>query len=289
MLVILGFAMILTFMVLIMTKRLTPMVALIIVPTVFGLFAGAGLGLGDMVIEAIGVLASDRRPVDVRDHVLRDHDRRRALRPARPVHRPCARQRPGEDRRRHGSPRRGGVTRRRRLDDLHRDDRRHAADLPAARHEPGRPHLRRRARERHAQHRPVGRPDRPRRLGPGVSPTESSSRCCRRSPPAWSSSSSSPGSWGSGSASASRRVDLLWADGLASGGARRAPAFGFRTRRSPAHRRMSTTFSTSRPWGRLATLVRPDDTAMADTTLDPERDTLRPRSSGSTSCSRSRS
>ncbi|HXH34842.1 MAG TPA: CitMHS family transporter [Plantibacter sp.] len=57
MLVILGFAMILTFMVLIMTKRLTPMVALIIVPTVFGLFAGAGLGLGDMVIEAIGSLA----------------------------------------------------------------------------------------------------------------------------------------------------------------------------------------------------------------------------------------
>ncbi|MGG7465683.1 CitMHS family transporter [Plantibacter sp. YIM 135347] len=49
--------MILTFMVLIMTKRLTPMVALIIVPTIFGLFAGAGLGLGDMVLEAIGNLA----------------------------------------------------------------------------------------------------------------------------------------------------------------------------------------------------------------------------------------
>ncbi|MFE1645011.1 CitMHS family transporter [Microbacterium sp. P01] len=49
--------MILTFMVLIMTKRLTPMVALIIVPTIFGLFAGAGLGLGDMVMEAIGSLA----------------------------------------------------------------------------------------------------------------------------------------------------------------------------------------------------------------------------------------
>lgn len=57
MLVVLGFAMILTFMVLIMTKRLTPMVALILVPTIFGLFAGAGLGLGDMVIEAIGNLA----------------------------------------------------------------------------------------------------------------------------------------------------------------------------------------------------------------------------------------
>ena len=44
-LVVLGFAMVLVFMTLIMTKRLTPMVALILVPTVFGLFAGAGLGL----------------------------------------------------------------------------------------------------------------------------------------------------------------------------------------------------------------------------------------------------
>jgi len=56
-LVILGFTMILTFMVLIMTRRLTPMVALILVPTIFGLFAGAGLGLGDMIIESIGDLA----------------------------------------------------------------------------------------------------------------------------------------------------------------------------------------------------------------------------------------
>ena len=57
MLVILGFTMILTFMVLIMTRRLTPMVALILVPTIFGLFAGAGMGLGDMIIESIGDLA----------------------------------------------------------------------------------------------------------------------------------------------------------------------------------------------------------------------------------------
>ncbi|RIJ57853.1 citrate:proton symporter, partial [Clavibacter lycopersici] len=56
-LVFLGFAMVLTFMALIMTKRLTPMVALILVPTIFGLFAGAGLGIGDMVIEALGDLA----------------------------------------------------------------------------------------------------------------------------------------------------------------------------------------------------------------------------------------
>lgn len=57
MLVVLGFAMILAFMALIMTKRLTPMVALILVPTVFGLFAGAGLGLGDMIVEALKSLA----------------------------------------------------------------------------------------------------------------------------------------------------------------------------------------------------------------------------------------
>ncbi len=56
-LVALGFAMVLTFMALIMTRRLTPMVALILVPTIFGLFAGAGLGLGDMVIDAIGSMA----------------------------------------------------------------------------------------------------------------------------------------------------------------------------------------------------------------------------------------
>ncbi|RCV48476.1 CitMHS family transporter [Marinitenerispora sediminis] len=57
MLVALGFLMIGTFMFLIMTKKLTPVAALIIVPTVFGLIAGAGLGLGDMVMEAITDLA----------------------------------------------------------------------------------------------------------------------------------------------------------------------------------------------------------------------------------------
>ncbi|MCS5720684.1 SLC13 family permease [Herbiconiux sp. CPCC 203407] len=49
--------MVATFMVLIMTKRMTPVLALIIVPTIFGLFAGAGLGIGDMAMEAIGGLA----------------------------------------------------------------------------------------------------------------------------------------------------------------------------------------------------------------------------------------
>lgn len=58
MLVLLGFAMIAVFMVLIMTKKLTPVLALIIVPTVFGLFAGAGLGLGDMVLDSMKSMTS---------------------------------------------------------------------------------------------------------------------------------------------------------------------------------------------------------------------------------------
>jgi CitMHS family citrate-Mg2+:H+ or citrate-Ca2+:H+ symporter len=57
-LVILGFAMIAVFMVLIMTKKLTPVLALIIVPTVFGLFAGAGLGIGDMVMDSMKAMTS---------------------------------------------------------------------------------------------------------------------------------------------------------------------------------------------------------------------------------------
>ncbi|HEY8701307.1 MAG TPA: SLC13 family permease [Arthrobacter sp.] len=58
MLVLLGFAMIAVFMVLIMTKKMTPVLALIIVPTVFGLFAGAGLGIGDMVLDSMKSMTS---------------------------------------------------------------------------------------------------------------------------------------------------------------------------------------------------------------------------------------
>lgn len=57
MLVILGFSMITAFMYLIMTKRITPVAALILVPTIFGLFAGAGLGMSDMIKEALLKLA----------------------------------------------------------------------------------------------------------------------------------------------------------------------------------------------------------------------------------------
>jgi CitMHS family citrate-Mg2+:H+ or citrate-Ca2+:H+ symporter len=44
-------------MYLIMTKRITPVAALILVPTIFGLFAGAGWGLSDMIMEALLKLA----------------------------------------------------------------------------------------------------------------------------------------------------------------------------------------------------------------------------------------
>lgn len=57
MLVALGLAMVATFMFLIMTKRATPVVALILVPTAFGLFAGAGLGISDMISDGIKELA----------------------------------------------------------------------------------------------------------------------------------------------------------------------------------------------------------------------------------------
>ncbi|MFT4265004.1 MAG: SLC13 family permease [Nocardioides sp.] len=57
MLVALGLAMVATFMFLIITKRATPVVALILVPIAFGLFAGAGLDLSDMVTDGIASLA----------------------------------------------------------------------------------------------------------------------------------------------------------------------------------------------------------------------------------------
>ncbi|NDK90206.1 citrate:proton symporter [Gordonia desulfuricans] len=57
MLVALGLAMVATFMFLIITKRATPVVALILVPVAFGLFAGAGLGISDMISDGITSLA----------------------------------------------------------------------------------------------------------------------------------------------------------------------------------------------------------------------------------------
>ncbi|MFT4261884.1 MAG: citrate:proton symporter [Nocardioides sp.] len=57
MLVVLGFAMIATFMYLIMSKRVTPVAALILVPIVFGIVAGTGLDLNDAIMDAVSSVA----------------------------------------------------------------------------------------------------------------------------------------------------------------------------------------------------------------------------------------
>lgn len=57
MLSILGFSMIATFMALIMTKRLSPIVALTLVPIVFALLAGFGPEMGDMMVEGLRKVA----------------------------------------------------------------------------------------------------------------------------------------------------------------------------------------------------------------------------------------
>jgi len=57
MLMALGFAMVASFMALIMTRRLSALVALILVPLVFGVIAGHGPDLGKMAIEGVAQLA----------------------------------------------------------------------------------------------------------------------------------------------------------------------------------------------------------------------------------------
>ncbi|MGX2998095.1 CitMHS family transporter [Streptomyces sp. JNUCC 64] len=57
MLTILGFAMIATFLVLIMMKKVSPIAALVLIPALFCVLVGKGANLGDYVIEGIGDLA----------------------------------------------------------------------------------------------------------------------------------------------------------------------------------------------------------------------------------------
>ncbi|MDZ4080126.1 CitMHS family transporter [Hydrocarboniphaga sp.] len=57
MLTALGFGMVATFMFLIMSKRLSPLTALILIPILFGLAAGFQAGLGDMMLDGIKKLA----------------------------------------------------------------------------------------------------------------------------------------------------------------------------------------------------------------------------------------
>ncbi|WP_224773389.1 CitMHS family transporter [Metabacillus idriensis] len=57
MLALLGFLMLITFMILIMTKRLTAMIALMVVPVVFALIGGFGSEIGPMALEGIKSVA----------------------------------------------------------------------------------------------------------------------------------------------------------------------------------------------------------------------------------------
>ncbi|MFD3568236.1 CitMHS family transporter [Streptomyces sp. NPDC058667] len=57
MLTVLGFAMIATFLVLIMTKKMSPIAALVLIPALFCVAVGQGPQLGDYVIEGVGKLA----------------------------------------------------------------------------------------------------------------------------------------------------------------------------------------------------------------------------------------
>ncbi|GHH55127.1 MULTISPECIES: CitMHS family transporter [Gammaproteobacteria] len=57
MLTVLGFGMVITFMYLIMSKRLSPLVALIVVPIVFALAGGFGSGINEMMLEGIKKIA----------------------------------------------------------------------------------------------------------------------------------------------------------------------------------------------------------------------------------------
>ncbi|MEU9733201.1 citrate:proton symporter [Streptomyces sp. NPDC048002] len=57
MLTILGFAMIATFLVLIMMKKMSPIAALVLIPALFCVFVGEGAHLGDYVIEGVTSLA----------------------------------------------------------------------------------------------------------------------------------------------------------------------------------------------------------------------------------------
>ncbi|MEO8622685.1 MAG: Na+/H+ antiporter NhaC family protein, partial [bacterium] len=57
MLTLLAFGMVIVFMTLIMTKRLSPLIALILVPILFAIIGGFWKGLGPMMLDGIRNLA----------------------------------------------------------------------------------------------------------------------------------------------------------------------------------------------------------------------------------------
>ncbi len=78
MLTFLGFAMVITFMYLIMTKRLSALIALILVPILFAVFGGFAPKIGPMMLEGITKLAH-RGDADVCHPLLCPDDRLRAV------------------------------------------------------------------------------------------------------------------------------------------------------------------------------------------------------------------
>ena len=57
MLTALAYGMVATFMTLIMTKRMSPLSALIVVPVAFGLLGGFGFDLGVMIVDGVSRIA----------------------------------------------------------------------------------------------------------------------------------------------------------------------------------------------------------------------------------------
>jgi CitMHS family citrate-Mg2+:H+ or citrate-Ca2+:H+ symporter len=130
----LAFGMVIVFMTLIMTKRMSPLIALILVPIIFGIVGGFWKGLGGMMLDGIRNLAPTGVMLMFAILYFGIMIDGRPVRAVRATDHPDRARRSDEDRRRHGSARAARVTRRRRLDDLHDHRCRHAAPLPAARH-----------------------------------------------------------------------------------------------------------------------------------------------------------
>ena len=57
MLAILGFSMVFVFMFLIMTRRMSALIALMLIPSLFAILSGFGSGIGDMILEGVKELA----------------------------------------------------------------------------------------------------------------------------------------------------------------------------------------------------------------------------------------
>lgn len=73
-LAILGFVMIIVFMYLIMSNRLSALIALIVVPVVFALISGFGKDLGEMMIQGVTDLAPTGIMLFICHPVFRHYD-----------------------------------------------------------------------------------------------------------------------------------------------------------------------------------------------------------------------